>query len=623
MPAQKLEDAFRDPPREFSLLPLWFWNDALTEAELLRQMDDFEAHGVYGFVIHPRVGLPRDIGWLSGRMLHFMRFTIDEAKRRKMPVMLFDEGMYSSGSSSGQVVAENPAYACRCLAKVNLARGETAPALLDDEKLVAIIDRPDGGKAAVIDRKANTCIRGIHFIDEGPAEDEPPATDLFNPDAVACFIRLVYDTYYRHFGHEFGKTIIGIFNDEPGALGRPREAGIWAGNSKVLPHVEQLLGYDFTPHLAKLWYDLPDAPRYREQYTWAVERRLHETFFGQLGAWCRAHGVALCGHPANGQNIGPQRHYDIPGQDLVWRWVDPHKPSALEGAESTQAKCSSSAMIHLGRRRNANECFGAYGHSLTHNETKWLVDWCFIRGVNMLYPHGFYYSVRGARFDERPPDVGPNSAWWPGYKHFADYCRRMCWLNTDCTHVCDVAILGQDDHLPWRAAKVLFQNQIDFNYLEARHLWEDAEVTSDGIRIAGMHYRALIVERPIYLPAEAEAPLARLATAGRVAPYSADADPAELLAGVRRLAAADVLLDTPQPDLRVRHVIKDGRHFYMMCNEGTATIRAEVKVAARGPWEWLDPMTGERTGASGQPARLTLDPYTVLVLSSSPGGCAQ
>jgi hypothetical protein len=39
---------FTQPPREFSLLPFWFWNDDLQEAELLRQMDDFEAHGVYG-----------------------------------------------------------------------------------------------------------------------------------------------------------------------------------------------------------------------------------------------------------------------------------------------------------------------------------------------------------------------------------------------------------------------------------------------------------------------------------------------------------------------------------------------------------------------------------------------
>ena len=51
---------------------------------MVRQIADFEAHGVYGFVIHPRVGLPRDIGWMSERMLHFVRFAVEEAERRGM-----------------------------------------------------------------------------------------------------------------------------------------------------------------------------------------------------------------------------------------------------------------------------------------------------------------------------------------------------------------------------------------------------------------------------------------------------------------------------------------------------------------------------------------------------------
>jgi len=32
--------------REFSLGPFWFWNDQLSEGEIVRQLDDFCAHGV-------------------------------------------------------------------------------------------------------------------------------------------------------------------------------------------------------------------------------------------------------------------------------------------------------------------------------------------------------------------------------------------------------------------------------------------------------------------------------------------------------------------------------------------------------------------------------------------------
>ena len=85
-------------------------------------------------------------------------------------------------------------------------------------------------------------------------------------------------------------------------------------------------------------------------------------------------------------------------------------------------------LLHLGRRRNSNECFGAYGHEFTWQEMKWLVDWCFLRGVNLLIPHAFYYSLRGPRRAERPPDVGQHSPWWDDYRRFAAYCRRLCWL---------------------------------------------------------------------------------------------------------------------------------------------------------------------------------------------------
>ena len=171
------------------------------------------------------------------------------------------------------------------------------------------------------------------------------------------------------------------------------------------------------------------------------------------------------GHPAGSMDIGPERYFQVPGQDLVWRYIEPG-PKALEGQHSTTAKCASSAMANLGLRRNSNELFGAYGHNLTYNEMEWLAYWCLVRGQNLLFPHAFYYSIRGPRFDERPPDVGPNSVWWDKYKLFADACRRLSWLNTDSKQVCSMAILCETDWLPDKFAKACYTNQRDFKYLE-------------------------------------------------------------------------------------------------------------------------------------------------------------
>ena len=86
----ELPEGWLEPSPEFSLAPFWFWNDALSEKEIARQLDDFKAHGVYGFVIHPRAGLPRDIGWMSEPMIKFMRFAIEQAAKREMWVVLYD-----------------------------------------------------------------------------------------------------------------------------------------------------------------------------------------------------------------------------------------------------------------------------------------------------------------------------------------------------------------------------------------------------------------------------------------------------------------------------------------------------------------------------------------------------
>ncbi len=84
------------------------------------------------------------------------------------------------------------------------------------------------------------------------------------------------------------------------------------------------------------------------------------------------------------------------------------------------------------------------------DEMKWLADWLIVRGVNLLCPHAFYYSIRDQRAGERPPDVGMHNAWWLHYRLFADYTSRLCGLVTDSEQVCQVAVLSTNNRLPWR-----------------------------------------------------------------------------------------------------------------------------------------------------------------------------
>lgn len=584
-----LPQDWQNPPAEFSLVPFWFWNDDLSETEIMRQMDDFQAHGVDAFVIHPRVGLPRHLGWMSRPLLEMTRFAIEQAQKRDMWVMLYDEGMYPSGSSSGQVVAENPAYQCRGLVRINLnevtpgsvqhgvaidAAGELA--LTPDQNLVAIVDHK-GCRCAIVDRPVDAVIRGLHFIHEAtqePPEDTPYATDLLNPDAVACFIRLVYERFYEEFGEHFGNTVRAIFTDEPNLLGRLRETGVVPGTSGILQTVNAFLGYDFTPHLPELWDDDDASERYRQDYFRALEHRLDETYYRQLYDWCETHGIALTGHPAEPDATAHMRYFHIPGQDIVWRFIEPDKPSALQGRQSTQAKAAASVMLHNNRRRNANEFCGAYGHELTFEEMQWMANWLLVRGCNLLIPHAFYYSVRGPRKDERPPDVGPHSSWWHDdtFSAFARGSRRLSWLNTDSQHICHVAILGEHHHLPWPAAQVCFENQIDFNYIDAYELCHMATVNDKGIFIADQHYQALIVDG--VAPPEAHPLIESLDRAGRLVRWQDNGDSS--LPELQHIIPGDIQVKGEASTLRVRHIQKEGLNWTILFNEGTVNIEVQI-----------------------------------------------
>ena len=573
--------AWQHPPAAFSQCPFWFWNDDLTEAELVRQIADFQAHGVDAFVIHARMGLPRSIGWLSDELFRFMRIALTEARGRGMWVMLYDEGMYPSGSAGGLVVARDASFQARGLVWRPSLEAEDVDA---DRKQVAVVTRKSGGRIGIYEQKVDAVVRGLHYIgdENDPAitlgEEEPAAADLLNPRAVECFIELVYERFYRELGGFFGNTVKAIFTDEPHPLSRSRNADARPGTTGILAHVNRYLGYDFTPHLPALWFDdEPDASKHRRAYAEAIAARLDETYYAPLSLWCERHGIALTGHPAEPDEIGHLKHLHIPGQDIVWRHIEPHKASALEGAPSTMAKAASSVAFHWSRERNLNEFAGAYGQDLTFDELRWLASWLLIRGCDLLVPHAFYYSMRGPRRHERPPDVGPNNTWWGEYRAWADFTRRLCWLNATFSPVCDVAILGRATELPWHAAKACFEQQIDFHYVEPVDLAQ-AKVVDGKLCVGPGRYSLLIVEEGYGTPLPPGTPVAMWPKSGGRA----------LLSRVRPV----VTFDQPAPSVRARRLRGDGVEAVMLFNEGPVGLTQRMEFSPSGKLTRLDPISG-------------------------------
>ena len=606
---EDLRNAFLHPAAEFGPIPFWFWNDDLDHQEICRQIHAFLEKGIPGFVIHPRKGLTEKYRYLSANFMDSVAVAVEEAEKLGMFVFLYDEAMYPSGSAGGLVVKANPQHASKGLRMTVLEEGEEIPTFGEGNWFVSALCRWEGGsrsfdslEEAVAFRATRSCtvtyfsmvytkghIRGVHPGEDDEEPNAPASADLLDPAAVDSFIRITYDAYYAKLSRHFGKTIRAIFTDEPSIMGRGPLPGLIAWSHGILE--EYIACGGSRDEMDRLFEK--ETNEAKKAYDRAISGRMGGKYFAKLSGWCEEHNIALTGHPHSSQDIGHLAYFQLPFQDMVWRFVDPLKENGLEGVHSTMGKCSADSAKHRGRRRNGNEVFGACGRSddpwnLPSEDLKWYLDWLFVRGVNMMVPHAFFFSLRGDRGDERPPDVGMNSIWWRDYTQQADYMKRLCWLNTDSNNLTDVAVLATSAMLPWQPVQQLFRNQIEFNYLEADLLKESA-IADGSVKLQKQCYRIILVDENLPLTAEHMALLETCKAAGVAVRSFHDITVEELKNGYD---AYGIRTNYPVPDLRVTHVEKDGVLFYLLVNEGNRDFHFHAQLPVHGQLELWDPWRG-------------------------------
>ena len=589
---KELFQALADPPEEFSPVPFWFFNDSPDEEKIAEELKDIKAKGVDAIVLHPRIGIPENVPYLSDAYFQAVRFIVKCADALGMKIVLYDEGMYPSGSAHGMVVAQNPDYA---------------------SKGIRLSDRPEGGEviAAFEDGKylvygfTGGTIRGIHFGEDDGEAGAPKSADILNPDAVELFIRLTHDRYYEELKEYFGNTVIAFFTDEPCALGRNA-----AAYREWVPGLERELtaGGGRLQELEALFTGEKNATT--ALYHRLIKKHLRETFYARLSRWCASHGIALMGHPEASDDVEEELYFQIPGQDLIMRRVSPETGGLLE-FDSVQAKLCADIARHLGRRRNANECFGVCSRKpwewhFTGRDMIWYINWLSIRGVNLLVPHAFYYSTAGKRKEERPPDVGPNNIWWPHYRRISDYIKRLSFLMTDSVNGARVAVLVDNNRVPYREVASLYENQIEFNYLPVA-LLPECEVKEGRLCIREYAYDIVL---DVYGLLEE------------------NTERREQLSGVCVSTCAQecclpdlrsVFTDVPCPYLRAVCLKKWGTQMVLFSNEGEETVRTEVTLPQRAGLLLVDLWNGKAERAAvrqtegGTAFSLILPPCHVLL----------
>ncbi|RAV05462.1 glycosyl hydrolase [Paenibacillus sp. YN15] len=478
-----MEDAlFKNPGNGFRIMPFWFWNGKMEDAEIERQIREMADKGVGGFFICPRQGL--QIPYLSESWFGKVRTAIDAAKRAGLQVWLYDEYPYPSGIAGGEVTLLHPDAKHKTLV-LNQTRADSGEqvklelpwAKVLSAKAVPLAD--DGGYRWEAAADISSCIGNIqtepifqktglttynqkrfftyntkYALDWQAPEDSGSweilvyqeqeiedfkyygtYVDPCHREAMATFIRLTHERYAKHFGDEFGATVKGMFTDEVGLLGSIP----WS------PQLEESFrernGYSLVAHLPALTHEAyPDAPRIRYDYYQTVHELMTGSYHKQVYDWCQEHGLQYVAEVPSFR-MTTQRFSHIPGGDSAHEKLGRSLPWVLRRYAASfrdNPKMASSIARQLGRERCLDECFHSVGWSMNLQDAKWMIDRMAALGTNMFTFHAFFYTVDGLTQHDAPPSQFYQNPYWPYFKGLADYAARLSY--TMATGTADIRI---------------------------------------------------------------------------------------------------------------------------------------------------------------------------------------
>lgn len=405
--------------------PLWSWNDKLEPDELRRQVREIARQGWGGFYMHPRVGFTTH--YLSDTWMEAVHACIDEAQKQGISAWLYDEDRWPSGFGAGVVAELDPAYRTRAL--VIRPRGS-------EKRYDTVMQEVDvAGRPHVICEQVSESGREWY--------NGSTYVDLMNPNAVRAFLDAVVERYRAACGEHFGKTIPGVFTDEPLYLENSAFDSLAVPWSTCLPDFFQKLhGYDIRHHLPKLFLERDDYRRVRFDFYKAASQLFCQSFTKQYFQWCQENNLLFTGHFQAEENLRLQlqwtgdvmAHYPWmhwPGVDKLERHL--HQPLMI--------KQLSSVTDQLQKERAFCEAFGISGTQVSFFHRKWVSDWLVALGINFINVHLSLYSMRGMRKRDCPPNLFFQQPWWEDEKGFADYEARLCAAMIEGKRRVDVLLL--------------------------------------------------------------------------------------------------------------------------------------------------------------------------------------
>jgi len=554
------------PTSAYRAKPFWAWNGKLEEQELRRHVRLLGKMGFGGFFMHSRTGLATP--YLSSEWFKLVGNCVDEAARCGMEAWLYDEDRWPSGAAGG-LVTRQPQFQLKYL-EMKVQPSGSSP----DLSTIAQRATVDGNLVAVFaanlnSGKINEAERlHLNALSESDSagkknlvfcmKSQSPldwynghtSLDVLNPKAVKEFIKVTHEGYREHVGTNFGKTIPGIFTDEPhygSVKPGPNEYILpWTG---TLPDVfKRRYGYDLVNHLPELFF-LPDGVKFsrvRYHFIDCLTWMFTDAFSRQIEEWCGRNKLLFTGHVVIEDTLREQtsycgstmrfyEHMQAPGMDLLtehWRIYD-------------TAKQVSSVARQFGRKWRLTETDGCTGWDFSFAGHKALGDWQAALGINVRCPHLSWYTMEGQAKRDYPASIFYQSPWWKDYRIVEDYFARIHAVMTRGEEIRDLLVIHPIESL-WGTYRIgdagwandpaaiqydrqlqtirddLLSNHIDFDYGDEDIMSRHGKVKSNKnpmLIVGKAAYKAVLVPPLVTIRSSTLALLSRFRSAGGLVVY--------------------------------------------------------------------------------------------------------
>jgi hypothetical protein len=451
---------FKNPPSEYRSAPLWDWNDKITEDEIDFQMQKFKEGGIGGVFIHPRPGLITE--YLSEDWNRLYHHTIKKAKSLGMKVWIYDENSYPSGFAGGHVPAQMPE-------SYNHGTGlscEYQEILKPDTVEYEHIIKQNGSGFVDItgDYKMELGAKGKYYLFKKTYGAKSywygnfPYVDLLYKGVTQKFMDITMKGYEKYNKADFGKTLMGIFTDEPNLEAAMGKNSVFRWTPDLYREFKNKWGYELQINLPSLVDEVGNWKKVRHDYYETILEMFLDRWAKPWNAYCEKNGLAWTGHywehgwprPTEGMDESAfYIYHQQPGVDMLGNQMVAGTGGVTSQFGNTRAvRELLSAANQGGHSRRLSETYGGAGWEINFKNFKRLLDWEVVLGVNFVNQHLSYFTMKGVRKFDYPPSFSYHEPWWSDYKTIGDYIGRIC-LATTAGHQINRTLVLQPNTTAW------------------------------------------------------------------------------------------------------------------------------------------------------------------------------